>query len=249
MWRRKEKVEYEESLVTGKKLARVENKPHPLPNYIVTISQPDAWLKFGEDKGIFYVDPLMVRQIDGEPLKGVSFYRGYLILQSLGLRNLTDTEYNVVISENAQVAEQMRRFLIRTGFLKKVERTKDGYTAMYIAIPKVERIGEGFEITGSEKRINLPPQGWFKVSQLLESETGLPQITYEKIPCERCAYFWIREGDQRPILRGSWSWSPGTDRQFDIHANWERPYSDIHVGIRAASNEKPRLRLPSMSYI
>ena len=239
MWGRKEKIEYEETLVTGRKLARIENKPHPLPNYTVTVSQPDVWLKFTGCEGIFYVDPLMVRQIDGEPLKGVSFYRGYLILQSLGLRNLTDTEYNVVVSENAQVAEQMRRFLVRTGFLKEVERTKDGYTAVYIAAPKVQRTGEEFEITGSQKRINLPPQGWFKTSELLKSQTGLPDTTYEKIPGEHCAYFWIREGQERPILRGSWSWSPGGNRHFDIHANWDRPYSDIHVGILAAGNKKP----------
>ncbi len=219
----------------------------PSASWAVAVSPPEEWVELNGNRPATYVDRSLVRRIDGEILKGVSFYRTHSILNSLGLRTPTDREYCHAVQRDTSLAEQMRHHLVRTGLLRDIQANADGFTAMYLPTPEVRRTAAGFEIAGAMVRIQLPPEGWFRIDELFESETLLPQRTYERIPSGRYGHFWIREGAERPILRGGWSWSPNEDRCYDVHANWDRPYSSADVAILAAASRRPDNRLCSIA--
>ncbi len=232
---------------TGRARPAAVTPIRPGPSWAVAVSPPAQWLELNGSRPATYVDRSLVRRIDGQTLTAVSFYRAHLILNDLGLRTPTDREYAQAVRHDVSLADQMRRYLARTGLLRHVEPAGEGFTAMYLPSPEVRRTEVGFEITGAATRVELPPQGWFRIDELFESETFLPCKTYERIPSGRYAHFWIREGTERPILRGGWSWSPNEDRCYDVHANWDRPYSSSDVAVLAASSRRPDDRLCSIA--
>ena len=176
------------------------------------VSESDAWIEFRDGNRIFYADPFMVRGGDGKPITYLDFYRGNLILQDLGLRKPTDREYNLML-KNPVIANEMKTNTIWTGFVKNVKKNGERFTGLYIERPEVRGNNyDDFQVVGSEKRVDLPPTGWFKISELLQSETGFPEKTWpwpsypypwtagEKQD-EPFAFFSIYEGDV-DIIRG-----------------------------------------------
>jgi hypothetical protein len=184
----------------------------------------------------------MILGTDGAPLTKADFYVCHLILQKHGLRNPTDREFNIMVHQDPEIAEQMKDFGVWTGFLRNVKYTRGRYSAEYIASPEIIETPDGYSVGGSGKAIRLPLQGWFRVSDLLESENGLPTSTDPEMTDEQRAYFAIAGGEGRPVIRGRWHRCDHSQWQFDVSAYWELSESHDAVGIRAASNTKPKCK-------
>lgn len=204
------------------------------------VSHPDNWRSYKTAEGReFYADNEMAKGSDSNILlTSINFYKGHLAPQRLGLRSIDDIEYNTIVNANEGIANQMKKYAVWTSFLRKVERANGGYTAKHIARPEVSIKDDICIVGGAEKSIKLPKDGWFKISHLLQSEDGLPHETFEQMPDEPSAYFWIAEGPERPVFRGRWL----LDRhgQFHTRAHLEPFDSDPLVGIRVASDEEPK---------
>lgn len=198
---------------------------------------PTGWKKL---KTGSYADPNMLLGADGEPLTNIKFYQAHLAVQMLGIRLVDDRDFNDLVNTDAEVVEQMRKYAVWTSMLKNVESAKNGgYTAKHIARPEVSSKGGVCTVGGREKRIKLPEDGFFKINELLESETGLPEKTYgENVLDESCAYWAANEGPERSVLRGGWCWSG--HRGFDADARWGPSGSYTGVGARGASEEEPK---------
>ncbi len=186
----------------------------------------------------------MLLGADGKLLTNIKFCQAHLAAQKLGIRLIDDIEFNDLVNTNTEAAEQMRNYAVWTSLLKDVKSAKNGgYTAKHIARPEFSRKGDIYVAGGAEKAIKLPKDGFFKISELLESETGLPEKTYGRSALyEPCAYWMTNEGLERPVGRGDWDW--GGHRGFGADAHWGPSGSDTLVGARGASDEEPsRIKL------
>lgn len=209
-----------------------EQAEHPK----IALSEPDDWLEFRYNGTVFYADSRI------HPVR-TRIYEASLLLDSLGMWGPTDREWNIMASQNPGIAEQMREYFIFTGVLRNVRAGWRGrYKASYIESPEI-RINPGDRplISGSEKRITLPPQGWFKIEELLRSGTGLPQRTYRKLPDEPCAYFMVRDGQEMALLRGrNYSERGCESREFAVTVYYKPVAAISNLGILAVSDEDPR---------
>ncbi|MBM3304219.1 MAG: hypothetical protein FJY76_03905, partial [Candidatus Aenigmarchaeota archaeon] len=133
------------------------------------------WLRLSAGS---YADPQMLLGDDGSPLTNISIYRAHMAAQNLGLRLTDDVEHNQLVSTNRRVAIQMRNYAVWTSILRDVESTGSGYTAKHIARPEVSIVDGEYVAKGRTKAIKLPKDGFFKIRELLESDTGLPTKTY-----------------------------------------------------------------------
>ncbi len=198
---------------------------------------PTGWINL---KTGSYADPNMLLGADGKPLTNINFYQAHLAAQKLGLRLTDDIEFNDLVNSNPDAAKQMRNYAVWTSLFKDVESEAKtgGYTAKHIARPEVSRKGEIYVVGGTEKAIRLPKGGFFKIKELLESDTGLPEKTYGgNMLDEPCAYWMANEGAERPVLRGIWSlYGPG---QFNALAYWGHSVSGPGIGARVASDSEP----------
>ena len=199
------------------------------------------WAAFKDGERSFFADRNMLLGADGKPLTKINYYNGHLVLQHRGLRGIDDREFNAVVNEDPDVAEQMKIYSVWTSFLRNVEKEGRRYSAKLIARPGVSETTDGYVVNGSEKTVKLPLNGWFVIRKLLESESGLPEDTYKdyNMTDEPCAYFAISEGAERPVIRGDWG-IDGRGR-FCAIASWGPLSSDSFVGIRAASDTESNL--------
>lgn len=224
----------------------------PKPSRDPGLTHPREWIMFEDGDTKFYADPFLTRDRTANKIADIfnpfwarDFYHAHTIQNELEFRPPTDREYNIMVNGNPEIAEQMDTFNIWTSILKNVELTKNGYTALYIARPVVRKAGNDYEITGSEQRVKLPPGGnrcIFKISELLESENGLPEKTYETHGCspdEPRARYYVNTGELMAIQRGNWrrpNEAPG--REFGFITI--RPIDPEIIGAtRAVSDENP----------
>jgi hypothetical protein len=191
-------------------------------------ASPDEWI--GLRTG-YYADPNVLLGADGKPLMRINFYQGHIEAKKLGMRLIDDSEYNGLVKSNRAVADQMCDCAVWTGLLKDVISTDEGYTAIYTTRPEVSVVDDEYLVKGVEKTVTLPKSGFFKIRELLESETGLPTKTYGDMPDEPGAYFWIEQGRFRPISRGRWLLRGRG--HFDVDAYWEPIGTGRYVGARA----------------
>jgi len=196
---------------------------------------PSGWIKLSTGS---YADPNMLMRADGAPLTNINIYQAHTAAQKLGLRLTDDLEHNALVNTNPEAASQMRNYAVWTSILRDVQTGGSGYTAKHIARPEVSIADGEYVAKGGEKPVKLPKSGWFKVKELLESDTGLPTKTYgDNMPDEPSAYFFIEAGEERHVCRGHWGLRGR--REFDAIAYWESLYSGPLVGARVASDVEP----------
>ncbi len=220
------------------------------------VSDPNDWIELRDGNRTFYADPLMVRNADGDPITYFDFYNSSIFLQRSGLRNPTDREYNLML-KNPVIAKGMRS-KIWTSFVKNVEKKGERFTGLYIERPEVRGNNyDDFQVVGSEKRIDLPATGWFKISELLQSETSFPERTYDSYyppnfrsrrkQDELFAFFAIHEGDV-DIIRGpvfiAICARYAEDWVYDITIGGK--VRGTCGGIRAVSDEKPEIQTDAL---
>jgi len=198
-------------------------------------SPASGWLRLSAGS---YADPQMLLGADDNPLTNISIYRAHMAAQRLGLRLTDDIEHNELVNKNPNVANQMRNYAVWTSILRDVESTGSGYTAKHIARPEVSIVDGGYVAKGRTKAIKLPKDGFFKIRELLESDTGLPTKTYgDNLLDEPCAYWIAAAGKERPVFRGVWYLYER--REFSAAANWGQFHSYTNVGARGASDSEP----------
>jgi len=196
---------------------------------------------FNEGSRQFYGDKSMLLYAKGNPFTGINFYDAHTAVRNLkidGVHCVTDREYNAMVSADSEIANQMRRYAVWTSILKDVEvdAKSGGYTAKHIARPEVSIVDGGYVAKGRTKAIKLPKDGFFKIRELLESDTGLPTKTYgDYLLDEPCAYWIAAAGKERPVSRGDWYL--GGRREFRAAASWEQFDSRVSVGVRVASDK------------
>lgn len=198
---------------------------------------PTGWSKL---KNGHYADPNMLSDTDGKPLTDINFYQAHRIAHKLGIMLTDDIDFNYLMDSNPEAANQTRKYAVWTSLLKNVERDAKtgGYKAKHIARPEPSFVDGKYVAKGKEKAIKLPEDGFFKIRELLESETGLPTQTYGgDVLDEPCAYWLAAEGSERPVLRGGWCLSE--HGQFGAIASWESLSSSSRVGARVASDSEP----------
>lgn len=213
----------------------VETKPSK-----IILSEPENWPEFQNQGKPFYADPCIISS--DSIYGGMRIYHTKTILGNLDLRGPSDREYNIMASQNSGIAEQMRDYFIFTGVLRDVRnrRARKGCLASYIESPEVRIIpGHRPLISGKEKRIILPPQGWFRTEELLRSRTGLPEKTYEKLPDGPSAYFILREGQEMALLRGRNYRKRDSERiEFAVTAYYDPTRIISHLGILVVRDPK-----------
>jgi hypothetical protein len=181
----------------------------------------------------------MLLGADGKPITGMNAYASHLALQRMGIRSPDDDEFNDMIYNNTQVAEQMRKYGIWTSVLIDMEKTKGkGYKAKRIARPVIESRDGYYMLRGSEKPIKLPPTGWFTIRHLLQSEDGLPHETTERAPDEPASR-WVISDDYGVVSVRRGMYRVDGQCQFDAYACFEPSLSVFTVGARGASDYKP----------
>ena len=176
----------------------------------------------------------------GGPLTNINAYNGHLAFQRFGVRSIDDVEFNELVNTDSQVAKQMRQYAVWTSFLTDVQSNakEGGYTAKHIARPDVSVRDGRYAVGGDKKPTKLPNKGWFTVKHILASDDGLPHETTPNMPDEPCAYLATSEGKERPVLRGDWAIY--ARREFGALASWGSLDSYPSVGVRGASDEKPK---------
>ncbi len=209
----------------------------------IILSEPGDWPEF-QDQGNpfpFYADPCIISS--DSIYRGMRIYHTKTVLRNLDLRGPSDREYNMMADQDPEMAEQMRDYFIFTGVLRDVRAGWRGkFKASYIESPEVRIIpGHRPLISGREKRIILPPQGWFRTEELLQSRTGLPQITYTELPDGPCAHFLVREGQEIAVLRGRNYRKRDSERtEFAVTVYYDPMAIISHLGFLAVSDRKPR---------
>ncbi len=208
----------------------------------IILSEP--WPEF-QDQGKpfpFYANPCIISS--DSIYRGMRIYHTKTVLGNLDLRGPSDREYNIIANQKQEpkIVEQMRDYFTFTGVLRDVRnrRVRKGCLASYIESPEVRIIpGHRPLISGREKRIILPPQGWFRIKELLQSGTGLPRITYTKLPDEPSAYFTLREGQEMALLRGRRYRKRDSERtEFAVTVYYDPMAIIPHLGILAVRDPK-----------
>jgi len=203
-------------------------------NLSLNCMSPSNWLRLEGPRGTSYADSHMLLNEDGTPVTGLSFCDSHLTLQRLGVRSVDDMELNILLSNHPTFQKQLEKTSVWTGFLRNIRKESGGFSADYIARPEIVRSGHGYRVVGSEKRIHLPQDGYFKVSHVLETEDGLPRETF-KDRLEEPSYLFLPSTateDHQAILRGGF----GIYECFGLNSCSDPFFQRSDTGIIAASD-------------
>jgi len=220
------------------------NRENPIREAYVN---PEGWTQFRDGNRVFYISANPATD-DGDIATHLGFQEAHLVMQRLGLRCPTDREYNTAVHQNPRFGNDMDNNCVWTGFLKDVRKIGHGFTALYVPTPIVTVKGDGFEIAGDERSVKLPENGWFRISELLQSETGLPERTVDHVtaydgrgdchPEDTYGYFCEPDDQQEAafILRGMFSKSSAPRFHFELTCG-------DATCVYAASSDLPKISL------